>query len=420
MRYRSTRVAIVASFAFLNLWVATSLLRSYAFATADPRLYSALSSEAWTLDLPAMGFVGLLIMGMAQHFVPLFSRRNLRSERAGVVQVGMGIAAVGLLLLSPATETAGKALWFAASFFFVVLILATLRSPPRDDRGPEPKPGLRAVDRWAIPMTAAAILYLVAASFGFLLASPAGDPLVPGIARFWFSFFHLYTLGFIALMIFGVGFHLFPRFLDAVPRLAGVKIVTVLAIPGPIGVALTMPFPSGSGPTALLSSLFAVVEATAAILFAILVVDTWRRSSKRRPASYLTLAGSLWLILGVSLGALFGIAPGSYLGWIPVHGWVNLLGFAGFEIFGVTHEILPPFTPKGLRAVRSTTFADLTLAAVGLGLVVSSYAAGLAGVASQANALAIAGFSLLLTMTVLYTAGTLHTLRAIIPPRRRK
>ena len=86
MRYRSTRVAIVASLVLLNLWFATSLLRSYALATADLGLYSALATEAWSLDLPAMGFVGLLIMGMAQHFVPLFSRRDLYSDRAGTVQ----------------------------------------------------------------------------------------------------------------------------------------------------------------------------------------------------------------------------------------------------------------------------------------------------------------------------------------------
>ena len=428
MRYASTRLAILASLTFLALWILTSLLFFLGYTVGNQILFEAFSGDVWYLDLPIMGFIGLMIMGMAQHFVPLFAARDLYSERLGVLQVALAIAGVVSDLLSsvlPILEVLGKALWFLGSVLFVGLILATLRQEPKFARPQGRRPELHAVDRWAIPLTAAAIFYLLAASAGFLLASPRGAPLSGWAAENWFSFLHLYTLGFIALMIFGVGFHLFPRFLDAVPRLAGVKAVTVLALVGPAGVALTMPLLGDGAPMESLFAFFASFEAVAAVLYALLVVDLWLRSPKRRPAARFTVVGVVWLIAGVSLAVWFGIGPAmgvslvTVLAWTPIHGWINLLGFAGFEIFGVTHEILPPFTPKGLKAVRRAALADFLLATAGLVLVIAGYDAYLRG-SGFAGPLWVLGLVLLLAMVLVYAIGTVVTLRAIVLPRRRK
>lgn len=419
MRYPSIRVAILASLAYLGIWIGSSLVQTWADLSGDAALVSALSSREWTVLLPGLGFIGLMIMGMAQQFVPLYSGRELWNPRAALVQVSWAAAGVWLLLLGPSFELFGLGLWFAATVLFLFLILMTLRTQPLPVRPQGKRPEFMRMDRYGIPMTSAAVLYLIVASAGLFLASPSAAPVVPFAAENWFSFFHLYTLGFVTLMIFGVGFHLFPRFLDTPPRLALAKAILVLALPGPALVALTMPF-LGDPAAGFVFALFAAVEATAAVLFAILVLDVWWRSERRRPSSAFNAVAGLWLVLGVGLATLFGIDPVHFLAWAPAHGWVNLLGFAGFEILGVTHEILPPFTSKGLRVSRGVTRADLVLAVVGLGLVVSSYDATLQGSTSLGDTMALAGFAILLVMVLLYACGTVWALFGIVRPKRVK
>ncbi|MEK6987667.1 MAG: hypothetical protein AABX97_06165, partial [Candidatus Thermoplasmatota archaeon] len=204
MRYSSIRVAILASLAYLGLWIASSLVRTWADLSGDSVLVSTLSSRAWTVLLPAQGFIGLMIMGMAQQFVPLYSGRELWNPQAALIQVSWAIAGVFLALLGPPFEPFGLGLWFAATVFFLFLILMTLRTQPLPVRPQGRRPEFMRMDRYGIPMTSAAVLYLIVASAGLFLASPSDTSLVPFAAENWVSFLHLYTLGFITLMIFGV------------------------------------------------------------------------------------------------------------------------------------------------------------------------------------------------------------------------
>ena len=413
----------MASLACLVLWLGSSLARSWAAVSGDGALAAALSGREWEFYLPALGFIGLMIMGMAQQFIPLYSGRELWSGRGALVQVATSVAGVALVLagplVSPSLEPAGLGLWLFGTLLFLAWIVLTLRSEKLPVRPQAKHIEFHALDALGIPMTSAAVLYLIAASVGFLLASPAGAPLVPVAAVNWFSFFHLYTLGFIALMVFGVGFHLFPRFVDAVPNVTLARIVATIALPGPVLVALTMPF-LGDPTAGWVFGIFAVLEAASAVLFAVLVLDLWSRSARRRPATRFPAAAGLWLILGVTFASLFGIAPRLTLEWAPAHGWINLFGFAGFEIFGVTHEVLPPFTSMGLRVSRGVTRADFGFASAGLAMLVLSYAATLFGSAAVGGALAIAGLSVLLAMALLYATGTTYALLGIVPARATK
>lgn len=418
-RYPSIRFALVASLTFLALWIVSSLVRAWASLAGDGPILAALSGTDWELYLPALGFLGLMIMGMAQQFIPLYSGRELWSGRGALVQVAAAVAGVLLLLISPALEPFGLALWLVGTVLFLLWIVLTIRSPKLPVRPQGKHAEFHTMDRLGIPMTSAAVLYLIAASVGFLLASPSDAPIVPVVGENWFSFFHLFTLGFVVLMVFGVGFHLFPRFTDTVPNLKVAKLITAMALPGPAMVALTMPF-RYSPSIEFVFGIFAVFEAIAAILFAVLVLDMWNRSEHRRPASAFNATAGLWLILGVTFASLFGIAPGVSLEWVPAHGWINLFGFAGFEIFGVTHEVLPPFTSMGLKVSRGVTRADFILANIGLATLVVSFAVSLLGSPSAGEILALAGLSVLLAMVLLYAAGTSYALFGIVHRRATK
>lgn len=418
-RYPSIRFALVASLTFLALWIVSSLVRAWASLAGDGPILAALSGTDWELYLPALGFLGLMIMGMAQQFIPLYSGRELWSGRGALTQIVVSVAGVVLLLLnSPLLEFLGLGLWLLGTLLFLFWILMTIRSRKLPVRPQGKHPEFHSMDVLGIPMTSAAVLYLIAASAGFWLGSSGlGSPLVPFAAAHWFSFFHLYTLGFILLMVFGVGFHLFPRFTDTVPNLRVAKAIAAMALPGPALVALTMPF-LGDIAVGFVFALFAVFEAVAAVLFAVLVLDLWNRSEHRRPASAFNASAGLWLILGVTFASLFGVFPSAFLAWVPVHGWVNLLGFAGFQIFGVTHEVLPPFTSMGLRVSRGVTRADFILANVGLGALVLAQALALYGFVGYGQPLGAAGLSALLAMVLLYAAGTLYALLGIVHPKR--
>lgn len=409
----------MASVAYLALWIGSSLARTLADISGAVEWVAALSTTGWTLYLPALGFIGLMVMGMAQQFIPLYSGRELWSGRGALLQISVAVAGVALLLVDPLLEPLGLALWLLGTLLFLLWIVMTLRSPKLPVRPQGKRPEFHRMDVLGIPMTSAAVLYLIAASVGFFLASPTEAPLVPFVAEHWFSFFHLYTLGFIVLMVFGVGFHLFPRFTDTVPDLRLAKVITVMAVPGPAMVALTLPF-LDSPSVEFVFAIFAVFEAVAAFLFALLVLGLWSRSARRRPASAFNAAAGLWLILGVTFASLFGIAPDATLPWVPAHGWINLLGFAGFEIFGVTHEVLPPFTSMGLKVSRRVTRADFALANLGLASVVLSVAADVFGFPVPGDLLAVAGFSILLAMVALYGWGTFYALFAIVHPRAAK
>src|SRR3990172_11749885 len=87
MRSPSTRLAVVSSLMFLVLWLGSSLLEALASLAGRTDVTAFLSRRAWTYDLPLLGFIGLMILGMAQHFVPMFSGRALWDGRVAMAQV---------------------------------------------------------------------------------------------------------------------------------------------------------------------------------------------------------------------------------------------------------------------------------------------------------------------------------------------
>ena len=75
-------------------------------------------------------------------------------------------------------------------------------------------------------------------------------------------------------------------------------------------------------------------------------------------------SGMVYLAIGITLGVLFYIAPGTQRLY-AVHAHINLVGFVVFLIFGIGYHILPRFRGRPLHSERLAWF-QLWVANVGL------------------------------------------------------
>ncbi len=420
MRLPGTRLAMGSGLAWLSAWAVLQLERAAveALGTGGTPALRAGGLVPQFL-LPAFGFVGLMIFGMAQHFVPLFAGRATYSPRLVMAQVVVADAAVGLLLAGalaavPAAEQAGFALWFLASLMFLASILLTLRRPATRRRPFEGRPAFRAVDRRAIPLTAASALYLPVSAAAFLAQSlpQTGFSFGPDLAAP--SALHLYTLGFIVLMVFGVALHLYSRFLGTPASARGATAMVVLGVASPVGIVLAITDPG-------LGALFpasAAAEALAAFVFIGVLVRMYLRSGKRRPA-FRYAAGSLaFLGLGIALGVGFAVDP-SLRAYAPVHGWVNLLGFAGLMILGILQETVPAYLHRGHAAALRAGTVHLAAIVAGLSVHLAGMALAIGG--SPLGAwLSVLGLAVLAPALVSVAWGTVRTIRFIVTFNPRK
>ena len=82
--------------------------------------------------------------------------------------------------------------------------------------------------------------------------------------------------------------------------------------------------------------------------------------------------GLAYLVIGVTLGALFFIIPETKV-LKPVHTHLNLIGFVIFSIFGIGYHILPRFrgNPLYSESMASWQFWIATIGFVGLTVFMS-------------------------------------------------
>lgn len=77
-------------------------------------------------------------------------------------------------------------------------------------------------------------------------------------------------------------------------------------------------------------------------------------------------ASLIYLLLGVTIGALLTIFPGA-VGWfLAMHAHTNLLGWVSMMIFGIAYHILPRFSGRPLYSER---LAELHLILANIGLI---------------------------------------------------
>lgn len=397
-RPRVTRIFAGSSVLYLLAWLASAL--------AD-QLAPGLVPWRAQLHLALFGFAGMMILGMAYQFVPTFSGRMLARPDWALWSLAAAHAGVAggffALLAAPRAAWAPMLLWLLATLLWTANLLATLRGPkvealekgliPAESLGGAGSPRQR-VDRWARVATAAVPLYLLAASAGFVAAY--------GGALSYATPLHLYTTGVIALMIIGAGYHLLPRFTGVVPPPAYTALNVLLAIPGPAGVALAIEGPSELFPPA------ALLEASAAALFAGFVLSSILRTERRLVSYWFYGASATSLLFGVFLGFAFSVVY-EWRVFVPAHAWVNILGFAGFMIAGVTLDALISYR-RGDARDRAAFIAMAVPAFLGLPFT----ALGTAGFPTR-----VPGLVLLLSFAGVFALRLFAKFRAIAESERR-
>ncbi len=287
----------------------------------------------------AFGFVVPSVLAMFPRLAPGLLGLGRPSRRMAVAASCAGACMAGVALawlFSGALALIGLEGSFAvAGALILVGALLSARRPDPSHLPVAAAAPFGPVARPANLLLLAALVYLVCggaalAGVVWLGESVQGAGAAPTIA--WPL--HLITAGFIALSVFGIGTRMFAAFSGVESPAAAVWTIALFGIAAPAGIAAGLAA-GNYGEVAL----FAAAGLVASSTFAGLLLFMWvRHRRRRRKAWYLLMAASAMLVAGEALGALFALDP-ALLRLAPVHGEVNVLGFAGLMVFGVLFEL---------------------------------------------------------------------------------
>jgi hypothetical protein len=375
--HRELHVAL----AFLVAWQVAAL-------AGEPR--------AVTVPLGLLGFVLHVVFAKAYTLVPSYFARELALPRAPTLQLPLtafgvaGFAAAATGWLPRWVGTVGASAWLAGVLVFVGSLAWTLRGNllGAETGTGEPNADRRAVDRFANAFVPVVGLYLLAGSYELAAAWTALPPILDGYAP---RAAHLLAAGTAALLVFTIGFRLLPRFLVARPPMALVAVVLLAGAVGPALIAMGLP----AGPLLVAG---AVLEAGAVVGFALAYGWLFVQSDRQRvgfyPVGLGMLAGVAAVLLGLHM-ATVGFDPAT----ARAHARLNILGFLGLTVIGVTYQFYPPAVGGFRGATDRTALAVAGLVAFGLVLEVAGLLAGVAPLVAAGRALALvgaAGYALLL------------------------
>jgi hypothetical protein len=224
------------------------------------------------------------------------------------------------------------------------------------------------------------LAYLLTGSYD-LLAFRVGRPRVAAGAGPPTT--HLLAAGAATLLVLAIGFRLLPRLLVATPSRALVAVALPSGAVGPILLATSflggLPFRVG-----------AALEALAVVGFATALAWMVVRSDRRRVGVYAVIAAAAMGALGVLLGLDFAFR-GLSAPLADAHARLNLLGFLGLTIVGVTYHFYPPGAGRFAGAGDRTALATVGLLAGGLLVEVVGLVAGVRGAVLVGRLAVLAG-----------------------------
>lgn len=343
------------------------------------------------------GFVLHTVFGKAYSLVPTYFDRELAFPYAPAIQFPLTLLGAAGLALSGTQFVDGRALAVvgaAAWAVGVAVFLGAVGWTIRDNlTGAETATGKanadrRPIDRLANAFVPVALAYLAVGSYATLASMSALPPVFDGYPP---RASHLLAAGTGALLVFAIGFRLLPRFLVASPPRRLVPVVLIPGALGPLLIARSLP----AGPFLHAG---AALEALAILTFAVAYLVLFVRSPRARVGFYGVLAGALLGVLGVGLGLWMavGVPPAATA---TAHFRVNLVGFLGLTIVGVSYQFYPPTVGTFVGASDRT--AGLVISSITVGLL-----AQVGGLLGEVDAVVTGGAALALLGGLLH-AGLL-------------
>lgn len=234
-----------------------------------------------------LGFITMIIFGVNYHIIPIFSGKDFYSPGLAylhLVMADLGITGLVLPLIFsgypsdiPVIVKLSSVLFAVSILVFIYNMLRTFMSPPRT--APIYNPfgkGDKDADKMAIRFTSISIVYLlIGCPLGVMfLFLPHYIPYLRPVHA------HINLIGFVSIMIFGVSYHMFPRFTGSPIYSVPIgRLQFYLANLGLIGMALSWwVFERESNVQHIGLLTFGAVEAVAAVLY---IYNSWKTLNQR-------------------------------------------------------------------------------------------------------------------------------------------
>jgi hypothetical protein len=372
---------------------ASTTVRSRRFVTAGVVLF-VLWQAATVAGAPRRvqvvlglhGAILLTVFGKAHALVPSYFDRTLTPAWAPAVTVPLAVGGVlalvaGLWADMPALAGVGAVAWALGAGGVAATLAWTVRDNllGRETGTSDANADRRGLDRAANAVVPLVLGYLLAGAYATAAGHTPLPPLVDGYPP---RATHLLAAGVGVLLVLGVGFRLFPRFLAAQPPQGVPQIALAAGAVGPALLALGVP----AGPLLVAGG---VLETVAVLGFATTFGTLFARSERDRVGFYGVAAGAVAGVVGVGLGLQFAVV-GVDATLVAVHLRGNLLGFLGLTIVGAAYQFYPPAVGTFPGASDRTALASIALVSAGLVVEGASVAAG-AGVRTAGQFLALGG-----------------------------
>jgi hypothetical protein len=340
------------------------------------------------VTLVLYGFVFHMLFGKGYALIPAYFDRTLAVAWAPSVHLPLSV--LGVVGLVGATQNVvyaqrvGALAWCAGVTVFVGTIGWTIRDNllGGDTGTGEANADRAAVDRIANLFVPVALVYLVLGSADLLALAVGGPTLVADTTA---QVSHLLGAGTASLLLFAIGFRLFPRFLVAHPPTALVVVVLPAGAVGPVLVAV--------GLYSHLLVVGLVLEAIAVVGFAVAFAVLFARSPRQRVGFYGVLCGMGAGVLGVLLATLLAL-DGYTSAVVTAHYRTMLVGFLGLSIVGAAYQFYPPAVGTLPGTTDSTALASIALLAVGLAGQVGGLLGGIEAITVGGEASALGGAGL--------------------------
>jgi len=306
-----------------------------------------------------LGGVSFMIIGVTYFVIPLFIQKKAFNEKAINLHFIMANAGLLGMIISLALENYAGLYLFSiievvSSYLFLFNIISTAIKGKPVEALPEEGSfllleGDSYTDRWATLFTQASAVY-------FVLGCTMGGYMAHDPARWGYLkvHFHVNLLGWVTMMIYGVAYHLFPRFSgSAVQNKKLVKYNFFIANAGLIimSAALIYRAATGSDVSTVYSIIAAgIIESVAALMFVFNIMPCIKDSLNKmsRPSLLFIRASITYLMIGILFGIYMAYNPSIIERFIPVHAHLNLLGWVMMMIFGVGYYIIPAISGRKL------------------------------------------------------------------------